>query len=77
MVWISLTVELSSQPKYCTKPDGGRLWTEPCNTLYAAYALSIFLWVLFCISYAYVALAMLQQAVEALRQRQANERSKA
>ena len=73
VVWISLSVELSSQPKYCTKPDGSHLWTEPCNTLYAAYALSIFLWVLFCISYGYVAMAMLQQAVDKLRERRAKE----
>jgi len=77
VAWISLSVELSSQPTYCTTPNGSRLWTEPCNTLYAAYALSIFGWVLFCTSYAYVAYAMLAQAVDQLREKQANERSKA
>jgi len=74
VVWISLSVELSSQPKYCTKRDGSRLWTEPCNTLYAAYALSIFLWMLFCISFGYVMLVMLRKAVDKLRERQTSEK---
>ena len=62
-VWISLSVELSSQPKYCTAKSGGRLYSEPCNTLYAAYGMSIALWVLFSITCAYVALATLRQAI--------------
>ena len=75
-VWISLSVELSSQPKYCTNHSGGRLYTEPCNTLYAAYGLSIVLWVLFCISYAYVAVAMFRQAVDGIRRERGNSGSR-
>ena len=69
IVWISLSVELSSRPKYCTSKIGGRLYSGPCNTLYAAYGMSIALWVLFSITYTYVALAILRRPVEAKREK--------
>jgi hypothetical protein len=68
IVWASLSVELSSQPKYCTTKTGGRFYSDPCNTLYAAYGMSIALWVLFSVSWIYVALTILRQVVETKRE---------
>lgn len=68
-VWIALADNIGHDNfAYCRAgPGGGHIHTNPCNTLYAAFALSIFEWVLLSVSLAH--------GVDLLRKGRANTKS--
>lgn len=61
-IWIVDSVDLSCDTQYCVAHNGDRLFTKPCNCYYAAYALSLFAWLLFSTTFAYVSFVCISEA---------------
>lgn len=60
-VWIALAVNIGRDDQFCRDVDGSHSHTKECDTIYTAFAFAIADWILFTVTFFFVAKAVMKK----------------